>query len=56
MNTLCRNLVVVEDERVGNDDILAAGGVEDDDFGNVIGGKRLDTAAEVTMVSILFLL
>ena len=37
-------LVVVVDERVGNDDVLATGGSEDDDFGNVVGSKRLNTA------------
>lgn len=43
MDTLRRNLVVVIDECISNDDVLATSGIEDNDFGNVIRGKRLDT-------------
>ena len=35
-------LVVREDERVGNDYVLAAPGGEDYDFGDVVGRQRLD--------------
>lgn len=36
--------MVMVDEGIGDDDVLAARGSEDDDFGNVIGSKRLNAA------------
>jgi len=46
MDTLRRNLVVVENERIGNDDVLATSGIEDNHFGNVVWSKRLDTTTK----------
>lgn len=41
--------MVVVDEGVGNDDVLATGGSEDDDFGNVVGSEGFNAAAMVSI-------
>lgn len=49
-------LVVREEKRVGNDNVLASGDVEYNNLGNIIGCKRLATTVEEhRMVSRLLL-
>jgi hypothetical protein len=38
------SLVLVIDERVSNDDVVPSANGKDNDFGNVLGCQRLDTA------------
>lgn len=41
-----------KDHGVGKDDIFAAAGCEDNDFGNVIGSKRLDISVSLATITI----
>lgn len=43
------NLMAWEDERVGNDNILPSRRREDDDLGNVVGGKGVASAESTTL-------
>lgn len=47
VDTSGRDLVVMEDEGVCNDDVLATGSSEDDDFSYVIGSKGLNSAVDL---------
>lgn len=42
-----------EDERVGDDDVFAAGGREDDDLGDVVGSEGLAAAGQCQLQSTL---
>lgn len=47
MDASSRDLVVVEDEGICDDDVLATGSSEDDDFSDIVRCERLNAAIEL---------